>query len=695
MRKRGKTGVTHDDKFIAKLESSGLTVDDAAVLGMSYLTGGETSLLHTSFKPLATLRIDYFGIDGQPLRNRPQHEPFYRLRYIESDKNFSGITEAKQVRYVQEPESGVGAYFPKLINWLEVASSDQAILITEGELKAAKATKDGFATIGLGGVWNFKSTKSGITFLPELDKINWVRRNVYIVYDSDFREKEGVVLAINALAEELIERGAVPFAVTLPELSEDADAKTGLDDFLIHPSGGPEQLHALLHTAQPLMLAKPLWALNEQVVYVRSPGMLIEQRDDNKLSPAAFRDHAYSTAKYMEQEFKADGSVSLKKVPAAGAWLKWPYRREVNKLTYAPGQEKFCDDPETKLSAYNTWSGWGCEPKKGDTRPWHKLLKHLFSDADKGAFDWFLDWCAYPLQYPGTKLFSAVVVHGIYEGTGKSLIGYTLGKIYGDNFVEIRQEDLHNGKNDWAENKQFVLGDEVTGSDRRQDADTLKKLITQKKIRIDIKYVPAYSLPDCINYYFTSNHPDSFFMSDKDRRNMVIEVVLPPMDEAFYAEYDLWMHGDGPSHLFHELLHRDLSNFNPAAPAFMTKAKSRMVADTRSDLASWVRQLLADPDRILRIGQLKIERDLVTNKDLLRLYDVDGSKKLTANGLGRELRRAGVQLANNGDPISTSLGLERLYIVRNVDQWLNATTKQIQAHVDKAEGQLVKKGVRR
>lgn len=689
MRKRGQDKKSLSPLYVEKLASSGLTPEDGEALGMDFVAGAAVQLLHQSFAQIDALRLNYFDVAGRPLELRPKHKAFYRLRYIGKPTNFAD--QIKDLpRYVQEPESGVGAYFPKLINWMEIVSDTCAILITEGELKAAKACKEGFPTIGLGGVWNFKSTKNGIGFLPELEAINWVRRNVYIVYDSDFREKEGVVMALNALAEELMDRGAVPFVVTLPELSEDEAGKTGLDDFLIHPAGGADQLQTLMHEAQPLTLARPLWKLNEQVVYVRNPGLIVEQADDNKLSPSQFKEHAYAAAKYMEQEFKADGSVSLKKIPAAGAWIKWPHRREVAKLTYAPGKEKFCNDEENQAS-YNTWPGWGCQPVKGDTSPWHRLLKHLFEGADKGALDWFLDWCAYPLQYPGTKLFSACVVHGIDEGTGKSLIGYTLGKIYGENFIEIRQEDLHNGRNDWAENKQFVLGDEVTGSDKRQDADTLKKLITQKKIRIDIKYVPAYSLPDCINYYFTSNQPDSFFMSDKDRRYFIHEVVVPPMDEEFYVEYMLWMDGKGPSYLFHELLNRDLSNFNPAAPAFMTQAKQRMVADTRSDLASWVRTLLVAPDQIMNVGRIRLERDLVTNKDLLRLYDIDGSKKVTANGLGRELRRAGFLMVNRGEPVKTSLGLERLYIVRNADTWLNATTKQIQAHVDHAEAQVAKK----
>ncbi|MFZ0630231.1 MAG: hypothetical protein WA374_09135 [Acidobacteriaceae bacterium] len=36
---------------------------------------------------------------------------------------------------------------------------------------------------------------------------------------------------------------------------------------------------------------------------------------------------------------------------------------------------------------------------------------------------------AYPLQYPGTKLYSAVVLWTAQQGVGKSLLGYTMQQI--------------------------------------------------------------------------------------------------------------------------------------------------------------------------------------------------------------------------------------------------------------------------
>src|SRR5205085_336378 len=98
--------------------------------------------------------------------------------------------------------TGVCAYFPQLVDW-EALRKDptEPLLLTEGELKAAKATAEGFPTIGLGGVYSFRSSSQGVFFLPELENFNWARRKVTVVYDSDYVKNPMVCSAINALAE--------------------------------------------------------------------------------------------------------------------------------------------------------------------------------------------------------------------------------------------------------------------------------------------------------------------------------------------------------------------------------------------------------------------------------------------------------------------------------------------------------------
>jgi len=98
-----------------------------------------------------------------------------------------------------------------------------------------------------------------------------------------------------------------------------------------------------------------------------------------------------------------------------------------------------------------------------------------------------------------------------------------------------------------------------------------------------------------------------------------------------------------------------------------------MISDVKSDLGAWVAKLVSAPDVLLRIGKVPIEGDLFTNKQLLDVYDPDGRTKTTANGLGRELRRAGVPQVLDGKPVRTVDGQDRFYVIRNKAKWVGAT----------------------
>lgn len=663
------------EKALLKLAASDLTLEDADRLRIDLLTAPQAQAL--GFKALPALKINYYDPVGRPLADWPQHPPFYRVRYLDVVNDFAKVTEAKPARYTQPPNTVCCAYFPQNQAWDLLLDPAQPLILTEGELKAACACKHGFPTVGLGGVYNWRSLPKGVELLPELARVKWVGRHVYICFDSDYLTNPLVCAALRELADQLVDLGAYPYVVTLPALA--ADQKTGLDDLLV--AEGPAALEQLLHQAQALGLTKPLFDLNQKYVYVASPGLVVKQQGFSKTSPAAFKEHVEAAKTYQERVLKPDGTVSHRPVAAAAAWLSWPLRFQASKLTYRPGGPAL--DPADHQ--FNIWPGWGCEAAKGDVAPFLALVDHLFQGAEPAAKEWFLSWCACPLQRPGLKMFSSAVLHGVRHGTGKSLVGYTLGRIYGQNFVEISQADLHASFNEWAEAKQFVLGDDVTGSNKRQDADMLKKLITQKEIRVNVKYVPSYVVPDCINYLFTSNHPDAFFLEDDDRRFFIHEVVAGPLPDAFYQSYAAWLAGPGAAAVFHWLLHRDLVGFNPFAAALRTQARERMLADIQSDLGGWVRQLLAAPEALLKVGEAPLTQDLFTSKELLALYDPLGKTGTTANGLGRELRRAGVQPVCGGAPLKLGDGSQaRYYPVRGRERWLHATPKAATDHLNQA-----------
>jgi len=120
---------------------------------------------------------------------------------------------------------------------------DKPIIFTEGEKKTACAVKNGFPTIGLSGVWNFKDSEND--FLPELEELNFKHRKCFICFDSDIDDKTLIKQAELRLAALITNRGGIPFSVRLPNYS---DKKVGLDDFIV--KHGKEKFDKLLSKAK-------------------------------------------------------------------------------------------------------------------------------------------------------------------------------------------------------------------------------------------------------------------------------------------------------------------------------------------------------------------------------------------------------------------------------------------------------------
>lgn len=648
------------------LVRSGLTEADATRMRVRFLSGKQTAALGHNFKDRPSLLIPYHDENGKPTK-------FFRVRYLGPEEGLDSMVKKPQ-RYAQAEGTKPELYLSRGIPWAKIGSMpEMPIWITEGEKKSAAACKAKVATVGLGGVWSWRQSKEGVTMLPALEAFAWRGRETRIAFDSDVSTNNQVLRALLALSRELTHRGARVRIIELPD--GEGGKKQGLDDFI--KAHGQGVLADLENESKPFSESEELWRLNEEVIYIKDPGLVVVLEDGRKITASAFKEHAYVNRFYMETKFDKDGNPKQTEKPAAPAWLAWPLRAELERVTYAPGAERV-----TPAREYNYWKGWGCMPQKGDASPWTQLLDYLFG-PNLGTRRWFERWCAYPLSHPGEKMYTAAVMWGVATGTGKSLVGYSLGKIYGDNFAEITDQDLQSPFNEWAEGKQFVMGDDVAGSEHKKGtADRLKFMVTRQQIRLNPKYIPSFVLPDRINYYFNSNHPDAFFVEDDDRRYFVHEAPGTPLEDAFYRRYDGWMRSKaGPPALFHHLLTLDLGDFDPKARAFETRAKRAMISDAKSDVAAWVGRLTEDPESVLKLGDVKLEKDLFTNAQLLALYDPEGRGRVTANGLGRELKRAGLKQALDGQTITGPTGAGRFYVVRNQGKWLRADHAEVAAHL--------------
>jgi hypothetical protein len=642
--------------MLEDLARSGLTAGDAAQSGM-------TPTAPVWVNGHAGYLIPYWDRDGQ------KRKDVARWRYTPPLRD----QEGKEQKYTQ-PAGIVGAYFSPLFPWAahlrrlrrlgENRKDSDFLALTEGEKKAARACKDGLPVIGLGGAWCYR--REGEPLISDLASLRWdPSYRTYVIADSDASTKLDVMRAAVGLCRELLAKGADVYLVLLPELKR--GKKCGLDDYL--EAKGRTDLVKLLHTAESWAGSRQLHELNEDFVFVRDPGNLVVQLS----TMVPYSTHVFTSS--LEAPRHWDKPIPVKatdtreaytrhqRVSAAKAWVEWENRNQVQRVTYQPGSLPSIEGPDgTEL---NMWRGFLAEPVEGDVTLWLKYLDYYFEKSPPKERVWLMKWLAYPIRYPGAKLFTAVIAHGSAAGSGKSLLGLTMSEIYGErNYSAIKEKDLHGNFNAWARNKQFVMGEEITGTDKRGESEELKFLITNPTIRINIKYVPDYEVPCKINFYFTSNEPDSFYIHDEDRRFFVHEVLcgnLEERDPQFVLDYVKWIESAaGRNALMYWLLHHvDLDGWNPHGKALVTEARNAMVDAGRSDLDSWVARLKTDPASVLQIkpsdptlalrpatGPTAPDtRTLLTLRELYAYWDPTGKeRKAGEQGLNRGLRKGGFRM---------------------------------------------------
>ena len=227
----------------------------------------------------------------------------------------------------------------------------------------------------------------------------------------------------------------------------------------------------------------------------------------------------------------------------------------------------------------NLYAGWPTEPKAGSCDRLLELLRYMCGEDrnPEALYQWLLRWIAFPIQHPGAKMKSTVVVHGP-QGTGKNLFFEVVMKIYGEYGDVLDQSAVEDKFNDWASRKLFIIADEVVArSDVYHIKNKLKALITGDRIRINPKNMAAHWERNHLNLVFLSNEAMPVVLEEDDRRHCVI--WTPEKQAAdYYAAVMAEIAGGGVAALHDHLLHIDLADFGPSTLPPMTAAKEELIS---------------------------------------------------------------------------------------------------------------------
>ncbi len=261
-----------------------------------------------------------------------------------------------------------------------------------------------------------------------------------------------------------------------------------------------------------------------------------------------------------------------------GKWQEHALRKtiEAKNLVFDPTQRA---DPETHV---NMFLGWPLTPKPNEelVLPILALLESLCSAEDNvdECVAWLLRWLAYPLQYPGAKMQTALLMFGEKQGTGKSLFFQdVIAPIYGVYGTVASQHQLESTFTAWRSRKLFVLFEEVLSRDDRYSHNgTLKYMVTGKTMSINEKNLPLRDERNHMNSTFLSNEPQPIPLELEDRRFMVIEARMKQAPEFYRAVTDSIDKG-GVEAFYHFLLSFPLGDFDEHTKPLMTLAKERVI----------------------------------------------------------------------------------------------------------------------
>jgi putative DNA primase/helicase len=250
---------------------------------------------------------------------------------------------------------------------------------------------------------------------------------------------------------------------------------------------------------------------------------------------------------------------------AVRLWLESPARKTIR-------QDQIVFDPTQPNRPWNLYPGMPTTPKAGDCSKILELLDYLVA-GDEALRTWVLRWIAYPLQHPGAKMATAIVMRGP-QGGGKNMFFEMVRDIYGHLGTLITQSELESQYNDWCSAKLFVIGNEVLSRrEKWQLGGKLKNLVTEPQIPIQAKYMPGRVEANCANLVFLSNDLLPVPLDRDDRRYQVIDAPNPhPDGAAFYRAVAEQIASGGRDAFYAYALELDLGDFGPHTKPIRTEA---------------------------------------------------------------------------------------------------------------------------
>ena len=368
-----------------------------------------------------------------------------------------------------------------------------------------------------------------------------------------------------------------------------------------------------------------------------------------------------------------------------------PRRHECAKVGFHPGAgPTFMEDTSKVANLFRPLSVAPLNPTWRELRLLVRYRNHLFPrQAAREWFDHLLDTYAYLVQNPGERVAFAMILVGAVEGSGKSTLMEDIPKrLFGQSHVsKPLPSEVESSFTDWLGETWIVVFSEIsigTHREAQKIVNALKDNITSDILRIHGKGHKGRSQANRVSFFGTSNdEANALHLSQHDRRFGVCKTPASRMPSALARELYAFLDSPrGAGVLLSLALNRDTSRFDPHALPPATEARAAMIEASLSPAAGEIVDAWRDQDA-------PFDKDLVTTNSIRTILATRGidTKGMSDRRIGNILKQAPI----NGQRIERQIRVNfpgehaaskvRLWIVRNVSRWMDASESAIAAHI--------------
>ena len=248
-------------------------------------------------------------------------------------------------------------------------------------------------------------------------------------------------------------------------------------------------------------------------------------------------------------------------------------------------------------------------------------------------------------------------------------------------------EALDKGKN-YLLNYQTVLIDEAKSSgswtEKAQLINTLKTIITEGSIGVRQLYKEYTEQDTCTNYWINTNYKDAFPLPKNEVRYWVY-FSPAKRNQQMLDEFHLQrLNNNLAAGVMAELMDRDLSKFNPLAPAPWTTYRDQMQGMADRPLNDFIREQFEQ-------GVHPFDRDMLSTVELFEYLKFEKRLRVTRE---REVANALELLGGKCRkqiPIDMVADRATVWILKNHDQYLDMPSadlgrKYVPFYSDKKKG---------